>query len=186
MSSWEEIENLLYRAITGGRSPHTEGFQSAVRELRRQVDTTAEMARRLGIPRRTVGDWLNKGVQPKPAHRQTVMEALRRHRLRLGRESRLKGGAVRIVAYQRYTEDDRDDNVRVWVHPRGGSPYNISWDSNANRSIIDAYLAGDMRAAAQAFIDGIGDPGYRDMTDPDQDTGDPGEPFFDILSIELE
>lgn len=186
MSSWEEIEDKLYRAITGGRSPHTEGFSSAIRELRRQVDSTAEMARRLGVPRRTVGDWLNKGSQPKPAHRQTVMEALRRHRLRLGRERRLRGGAVRIVAEQRYTEKGRSDNVRIWVHPRQGSPYNVDWDRTANGRIIDAYLAGDMRLAAELFIGGIGDPGYRDMTDPDQDSGDPGEPFFDILDIDLE
>lgn len=186
MSSWDEIEDILYRAITGGRSPHTEGFSSAIRELRRQVDTTAEMARRLGIPRRTVGDWLNKGVQPKPQHRQTVMEALRRHRLRLRRELRLQRGAVRIVAEQRYTEKGRTDNVRIWVHPRQGSPYNIGWDPNANGRIIDAYLAGDMRAAAEAFIAGITDPGYQDMTNPDNDPGVDDEPFFDIHEIELE
>lgn len=186
MSSWEELEDLLYGAITNGRSPRSEGFQSAVRELRRQVSSTAEMARRLGVPRRTVGDWLNRGAKPKPAHRQTVMEALRRHRLRLGRESRLRGGNVRIIAEQRYTGDARDDNVRVWQYPRNGAPASIDWDTRANGRILDAYLAGDMRSAAEAFIDGIRDPGYQEMTDPDNDPGVDDEPFFDVLSIELE
>lgn len=183
MSTWAELEDTLYRAITRGRSPRTEDFDTAVRELRRQVPTTAEMARRLGIPRRTVADWLLKGRTPTPRHRQTVLEALRRHRLRLGRETRLRGGSVRIVAYQRYTDDDRSDNERVWVHPRNGSPYNIQWDSSANGRIIDAYLAGDMARAAAEFIAGIGDPEYQDMTSPDNDADPVG---FDVLSIELE
>lgn len=185
MSTWEELEDVLYRGITGGRSPRTEGFHSAVAELRRQVPSTAELARRLGVPRRTVGDWLNRGATPRPEHRQTVMQALRRHRLRLGREQRQRAGAVRIVAEQRYSSDGRDDNVRVWLHPRNGSPYSIGWDTGANGRILDAYLAGDMRAAAEAFVDGIGDPGYREMTDPDNDPMVDDEPFFDVLEIGL-
>lgn len=188
MSSWEDIEDLLYRAITNGRSPRTEGFHNALRELRAQVPTVTELAQRLGFPRRTVGDWLNRGTMPRGARadqaHQAVLEALRRHRLRLGRERRLRAGRVHIVAVQRYTDDDRIDNVRHWHHP-AQLPYNIDWNPAANGQIIDAYLAGDMRGAAEAFVRGIGDLGYQEMTDPDLDPGE-SEPFFDIDSIDLE
>lgn len=181
MSTWDDLEDMLYRAVTGGRAPR-EGFHDAVAELRRQVPSTAELARRLGIPRRTVGDWLNRGANPKPEHRRTVLEALRRHRLRLRREDQVRAGNVRVVAVQRYTDDNRTDNTRVWQHPRAGSPYNIGWDPRANGAIVDRYLAGDMRGAAEAFIAGIRDPDYQDMTTPQNDAD---EVHFDIDSIKL-
>lgn len=182
MSTWGELEDVLYRAITGGRSPRTEDFHQAVGELRRQVPSTAEMARRLGVPRRTVGDWLLKRRTPTAAHRQTVMEALRRHRLRLGRERRLRKGDLVVVVLQRYDDGRAQGQQRIWHHP-AQSPYQIDWDPRANGRILDRYLDGDMRGAAEAFIAGIGDPDYQEMTSPDNDYDPVG---FDVEQVSLE
>jgi hypothetical protein len=180
---------MLYRSITGGRSPHTEGFHHALRELRAQVPTVTDLAARLGFPRRTVGDWLNKGSMPRGARadeaRQSVLEALRRHRLRLGRERRLRAGRVTILVKQRYDDGRPTGQDRVWKHPHSAqSDGRIDWrGARANGAIIDAYLDGDMRGAAEAFIAGIGDPEYQDMTSPENADE---EVHFDIYGIELE
>lgn len=190
MTTWQELGDHLYRAITGGRSPRTEGFHSALGELRRQVPSTTDLAARIGFPRKTVADWLNKGSMPRGARReeahQTILEALRRHRLRLGREARLRGAPdakLVVEVKQRYHDKRPTGQHRTWKHPQGDSPYNIEWDPRANGRIIDAYLAGDMEAAAEEFIRGIGDQSYQEMTTPDNDDDDV---HFDIERIELE
>ncbi len=184
MTSWPELEDMLYRSITGGRSPRTETFHQALSELRRAAGSTAELARRLGRPVRTVGGWLTKGITPRSeAARLDVLQALRRHRLRLGREARLRRGHLHVVAKMRYRRKGQPEDIREWSHPPAGGT-NIQWGgAAANGAVLDAYLDGDMAAAAIAFINGIGDDTYREMTSPDNDDDDV---HFDLMSIDLE
>lgn len=199
MSSWEEIEGLLYQAILGGsyRLHREPDFHEALDVLRGEVPTITDLAGRLGFPRKTVADWINKGVQPRGARReeahQAVLEALRRHRLTLSREQRLRAGGVTIKATQRYHSRKNPSRPRTWtatdtggIQWRGAPVSGTGWQG-ANNLIVDAYLAGDMRAAAEAFIEGFGSDEYREMVDPNEEAeGDPDAVFFDLESIRLE
>jgi hypothetical protein len=191
---WERIELALYRAITGGRSMATEQRRAVV-ELQRAYGTPKEIAAAVGVAPGTVRAWL-RGRPPSAHSRGLLTRAVRRLRLRLRREARLRLGNCTVGARDRY-----EGRFRVWSNcggridgQRGASGF--GWDHTANGRILDAYLAGDMRQAAEEFVQGIREPFYRAWTDPERrgfdhqdlaayDAADERQ-GFDIESIRLE
>jgi DNA-binding transcriptional regulator YdaS (Cro superfamily) len=165
----------LYRwiAATGqgkgrGYSPSTEptSFGDAMRWFMRAAGGNVSAAARLmGVPRRSLRDWVSGISAPKPDRAAQIARSAqlssRRERLKPGREARLRAmDVVDISITGSYNYDATERTVNIGQYLEDG----VVGD------LVDAYLAGwspaEMR---ELFADGINDPsGFytRTMAEP--------------------
>lgn len=150
-----------YRAITGGRSPHTEAtdWQTGLQVFIRAHGSEAAAARALEVPRRTLRNWLGKfgKVVVPPADRQArvvglMVRAQRRARLTPGREKRLRAAKkITIEGVDRYDGNDRE----VTFHVGQGGSTGIT--SDVVNKLIDAYLFGAQGTDDHTILGGQND-----------------------------
>ncbi len=106
--------------------------------VRAAAGNVSAAARLMGVPRRSLRDWLSGTSRPGAARRAAVTTSARlsarRDRLRAGRESRLRGrdaSGVRLVGYYNYDGPPlRTVRIGDYLAP------------DAIDSLIDAYLSG--------------------------------------------
>lgn len=184
-----------YRAITGGRSPHTERQGDWRIGLRLVVDiaggNVSAAARALDVPRRTMRRWLagegaprgERRAQVAALARQYVRRAERRNRLSAGRERRLRAARTVTIAWKYRYDVNTDPNARErrTVFDIGGTgSTGLAGDTMA--ALVDAYLAGaegrdgepgaDTGGLFSRIADRMGDEWYRDhMTSTHPDDG---------------
>lgn len=121
----------VYRAITGGRSPHTEGeIGRQLAELQRGYGGARQAADAIGVARSTFRRWLSGG-RPSERSQSLLLAGQRRARLSAGRERRLRSsGAIKYSGVMRVSGDTRTRTVDARVGSGIWSP------------LIDQYLAG--------------------------------------------
>lgn len=147
-----DLPTALYRAITRGRSPATEGrsLTSMVHEVQRTYGTKPPP----GIGEHT---WRRMRNQPgwkfKPASVNALRAAQRRVRLAPGREARLRVPRPPIEVYADVKISEgittRWLHVGRWPDPPHGYGPPIT---GMLRGVLDAWLAGDDGAAADRFM----------------------------------
>jgi hypothetical protein len=137
----------LYRGITRGRSPYTEGrgapLVRRMDELERHTGgRRTAAAREAGVSLRTWERWRRGTQRPKPESESRLARVLRRRRLARGREAWLRGLPQHV--YVRGTivisEDERDRTIDL---ARTDPPHRPGWLS----PLLDYWLAGNDRAA---------------------------------------
>jgi hypothetical protein len=158
-----DIGEALYRAISNGRSPHTEPntLDRALRWYVKQAGSVAGAARLAGMPRRSFRDWLDGKSRPRGGRSSALIAGAirgeRRARLTRGREKKLRQldpqdwrleGAV-------YTYDGVERNEVLIGHWMGGDPIN---------ALVDAFLGGSsIHELRGVFVDHIqGAPFYEE------------------------
>jgi hypothetical protein len=147
----DQRNEVTYRAITGGRSPRTEPttLPAALAVVVASVQgNVSAAARALGVPRRTLRDWLAGTKTPKPANRSLIMATAkrmsRRTRLNPKREARLRGArSIRIQGIDRYDDKERDVTFTL------DGPMTTRLDPAVFGELVDAFLRG---------VSGIDDP----------------------------
>lgn len=201
----DQRNEATYRAITGGRSPHTERRADWQDGLRLVVGlaggNVSAAARALDVPRRTLRRWLdpNDKSMPPPERRERVARAARgmvrrderRRRLKPGREARLRRARkITITSRYRYDVEDRDARVVTFDLDDTGS---TGLADGVMGSLIDAYLAGAVAVDGSGLVavdytgglfhriaDAMTDDWYREhMSSHDPDDG------FDILGVSI-
>lgn len=153
MISQPGVPGLLYRAITNGRSPATEIASAAARlaELERAHGGGAAAARAVGVSLRTWQRWrvaaagtasaARERQRPSKASELRLTQAVRRARLKPGREARLRRSRVLRVTGEYVVSSDRRQRSED-IGPHVGA---------LRGKILDAYLAGDNREMARLF-----------------------------------
>lgn len=151
----------IFRALTGRHvDPHN--FNAMVREAgafrEERGMSRREFARQTGIPESTLRRWEKDGVNAR------AQEA---------RLPQLVNAYRQIIADPATVDRWRNNGMVIHVDgvpSRGGSGSTETRSLSANQlrlspgtgdRVISAFLAGDDKGAAQAFVRGIGDPFYR-------------------------
>lgn len=154
------MRDELYRALTGGRSPRTEGLSVAamVGEVERFAGSGRAAARLAGVPESTWrGLRAGRVASPKEPTVNALRRAQRRVRLSRGREARIRNGApfgVRgTVVVSSDVRPERPLVISGWK----------AWDAMAAGSMLDKWLQGDDAGAEQVIRDAIAQevPGMR-------------------------
>jgi len=136
-----DLGTRLYAAVST-RSPNTEptSFTDALAYFRRLAGGSVRaMSTLMGVPRRTLRDWL-AGATPRDASKrraiaQSATLSARRDRLKPGRESRLRGNDVEdviIVARYNYSDDEDEREVEIGRY----------LDADTIDHLVDSYLNG--------------------------------------------
>lgn len=160
------IFDKVYRYITRGRSPATEGRRGLPEMIRQQEikhGSGRAAARAWGIPESTWRSWRNG--RPAKAKHSTVIDALkaehvkteRRARLSPGREKKLRAGTAApgplhaqfgdVTGTLIISSDERTRSIDLsqWITPE------------SEQAIVDAYLSGRDGAVEQAIKDAMDD-----------------------------
>lgn len=164
----DDLPTALYRAITGGRTPRTEGgsVASMVDELQRAHGTHAPA----GVSERT---WRRLRADPvrsvANATRKALRGAQRRARLTAAREAKLRKPRPGIeikadVLISNTPQKQRWLHVGKWPDPPPGYGAPITGMMN---DVLDAWLGGDDAGAVRAFMTPISEqilgPGKTDV-----------------------
>lgn len=145
------IEDALYRAITGGRSPATEGVDapSMIAEIERRTGMNhTQAAAYFQVPRTTWRNW-RQGGHPKLDAFARLRVAQRRLRLAAGRERWLRANpACAVLAEVKISADVRDRVLRVstWEAWRNSPPMG---------RVLDAWLRAHDITAGLKFLEPI-------------------------------
>lgn len=140
-----QTARAIYHGLTKGRSPATEQRPLPWRlaELERSAGGPGAAARQVGVSDRTWRRWKSGGGQPAPNNQRELGRALRRARLRPGRERRLIGRKPKIIfrGTVRFSADVRERDIDL-------SPF---VDDAFMRDLTAAYLRGDDRGMVEIF-----------------------------------
>lgn len=151
MTTRDDIERCLYRAITGNRlSAQTHTVANALKAVGRfkqpwtVVGISRETWRRWNLP-----EGAKNAQRPSPSHQAGLLAVLRRLRLSETREGKMRASeGITIRAWDNY-----DDQERVL----GKS--SLGWDSGKTRAfihaILNAYLLRGGPGAVDAWLDGM-------------------------------
>ncbi len=156
------LGDAIYRRMTGGKSPATEG---AMREIEAFAGGKAAAARLVGVHPATWRRWSAGGGQSKGSANLLKM-ASRRVRLSPGREERIRN------------TDPRDVEIRTKEKHSGRERtidgVGMALDDQVMDLIVDKYLQGASPAElGKTFRDSIQDPFYYEWTE-DWVDDDPG------------
>jgi hypothetical protein len=175
VSTWDEIgevlEQAIWRATRGGTLPM---LMASIKG----AGTVQDGADRVGVDRRTWQRW-NTGSRPKPATMRKIRNAAAR-----ARGPALARAQPKLKVSSRYpaSKDSRTERVLDAV--------GLNWRPGFMRQVLDLYNAGNMPAAARAFIGAIehgspdGSAFYRDWLTPAEDRPDDDEEQgFDLDGI---
>lgn len=156
-----KIRNLagaLYRALTGGRSPKSEGknTQERAAALVKKHGSTKEAAKAAGVSQRTMQKWVKGTQQAKNTSRgrnaDKLAAAERQARMTKAGEKRVanstgkatgSGEGLRIKAIIRVSQDERERTIRPGEHLPAG----------AMDSVIQRFIDEGPEAAAQELQD---------------------------------
>lgn len=157
-----DLQEALYRAITGGRSPRSGGTVPAmVTELQRTHTTTPPP----GISART---WRRLRADPSHGYAKGTVDALRAAQ-RVARVSPARARLLRgtpiigVHAVVRISNDERDRKIILssWLNP--GRPVSAGDHTGLMRAVLGEWLGGDQDAAAGLFTaameSGLNGPG---------------------------
>ncbi len=158
-----EVSGEIYKALTGRTDRAATSFDDMVRELI-QYRAVAGISRRAqsrqtGIPETTLRRW-EGGIDPK-AQEARLPQLVSAYRAQI----MTPGAAARWRA-------DQFSWTVTGVPTKGRSARTADRDLSASKlkirpgtgeKIVAAYLAGDDKGAARAFVAGIGDPWYRQV-----------------------
>jgi len=158
-----DLGTAIYKALSGGRSPNTEptSFGDALGYFVKAAGGNVSAAARLmGVPRRSLRDWLGGVSTPKGDRRRDVARSAqlsaRRQRLTPRREARLRGltdsqGVVLVGQYNYDTASGIDEDRRVMI--------GHYLDDDTVPELVDAYLSGASPADLRdLFASKVNDP----------------------------
>jgi hypothetical protein len=157
-----DLGTAIYKALSGGRSPNTEptSFGDALGYFVKAAGGNVSAAARLmGVPRRSLRDWLGGVSTPKGDRRRDVARSAqlsaRRQRLTPRSEARVRGRDPQgMTLVGRYNYDFLDGVTEARRCQIG--PY---LDDDTVPELVDAYLSGASPADLRAlFASKINDP----------------------------
>lgn len=169
MTTTDDLERHLYRAITGNRLGH--GSHTIPNALKAIAAVSKTPWSVVGVSRETWRRW-NKGIQGmKPENRAGLLRSLRRLRLSQAREARLRQGAITARLWSNYEQSERTVG-----------PQTLGWTAAASGRVVDAYLARGIAAAARAFRESIGSDHFAEWLSAEAHGS---QQSYDVLALDL-
>jgi len=151
-----ELSDAIYRGLTKGRSPQSEGFSVRwrVAELERAYGGPRAAATIVGVSYRTWQRWRSGAGLPSPVNAVRLGDLIRRARLRPGRERRLRQADPPMILFRGevWYSSTREREIDLGPHVHEG----------AVGELIDAYLSRDdagmdelFRALMHEYVQGM-------------------------------
>lgn len=148
------IEDIIYSAMTGGRTRRAENLADQVEALKQKHGSVRAAARAAGIPPTSFRRMLQTG-RAKEANTGKVVQSVRAERL-----------ASDIPTDQSLVIKAKDRQGGVRGRERKLTAEKLQLRAGTMDKVREAYLRGDDVGAAKALLAGIGNKWYRDWLTP--------------------
>lgn len=156
-----DLGSLIYRALTG-YSPRSEPTTTAgqLAYIRSHYASTTAMAKAMGMPRRTVSDWIAGKHAPSRGYQAGIRAMARYFRMSpLRRQKMISRNSPNAKGIVEYDSRNRRIDARA-----------MKWSNLGLANLINAYLNGaTLREMEDTFIAQIGEPFWREAIDLGRD-----------------